>query len=102
MAAGERPCGAALLAAAVFSARFQASPALLPHNPLTTPPCSHAPTVFWLFQVKYQYVRQTRVPASLPQVLAVNCGLQVSLAGAAGQAGCSGHPSPACPCAAAV
>lgn len=27
-------------------------------------------------QVKYQYVRQTRVPKTLPQVLAVNCGLQ--------------------------
>ena len=30
-------------------------------------------------QVKYQYVRQTRVPKSLPQVLVVNCGLQASL-----------------------
>lgn len=29
-------------------------------------------------QVKYQYVRQTRVPKTLPQVLVVNCGLQVS------------------------
>jgi hypothetical protein len=35
---------------------------------------------FFFEQVKYQYVRQTRVPKSLPQVLVVNCGLQASLA----------------------
>ena len=29
-------------------------------------------------QVKYQYVRQTRVPKTLAQVLVVNCGLQAS------------------------
>lgn len=41
-------------------------------------------------QVKYQYVRQTRVPKTLPQVLAVNCGLQARQRHRGDLGGCTG------------
>ncbi len=56
------------------------TPFLTPHpTPYPPPHTARKHTPGPPTQVKYQYVRQTRVPKQLPTVLVINCGLQVGL-----------------------